>query len=350
MERVLSKADFYKLFIPDLQASYDVIGPTRQGGATSTYSYSTFGIIDRPIDLEMDYTLNMVSHKKIFFLDNEALYSFKKNGNDVQLENRREVWEREKVIIGLRPCDLTGIASLDKSFAGNNFVDHHYQDKKRKSILIGLTCKTSRPSCFCSSVGAGPDIENGYDLLLTDLGDSFFFRAGTDVGKKLISAEYFRDAAEADMEQRDESLKVLEKGLSRKFDLEKVTSVLEEKFNDEMWKETSDRCYTCGACNMVCPTCSCFTIKEKTKVDNSEGTRVLVWDSCHYERFAQIAGNHNLRAEKNSRFKHRIYDKYHYVPLRNGAVACVGCGRCAEFCPSHIDIRDALERLKEGWC
>lgn len=345
MERVLRKTDFYKLFFPDLKAKYDVIGPTRKGGATSTYSYTTFGSVDRAIDLEMDFTSNMVSHKKIFFPDNEPLYSFKKAGQNVQLEDRREVWDKEKVIIGIRPCDLTAVARLDKAFMGTNFVDQHYQDKRRKSILIGMTCNTSRPSCFCSSVGAGPDMESGYDLLLTDIGDNFFFRAGTDVGKKLISADYFRDAVDQDKELREEKLKVFEEELSRKFDVDKVTSVLADKYNDELWTEFSNKCYTCGACNMVCPTCNCFTVNEKTKVDNSEGTRVLVWDSCHFERFAQLAGNHNLRRERNSRFKHRIYDKYHYVPLRNGTVSCVGCGRCAEYCPSHIDIRDALERV-----
>ncbi len=344
MERVLKKIDFYKLFFPDLQAKYDVIGPTRKGGATSTYSYTAFGSVERAIDLEMGFSSNMVSHKKIFFPDNEPLYKFKKDGQDVQLEDRREVWDKEKVIIGIRPCDITAIASLDNALMGS-FVDQHYQDKRRKSILIGLTCDSARSGCFCSSVGSGPDIEKGYDLLLTDIGDSFFFKAGTDLGEKLISADYFTDAVDGDKELREEKMRKLKGELSGGFDVDKVTSVLADKYDDELWTEFSNKCYTCGACNMVCPTCNCFTVNDKSKVDNSEGTRVLVWDSCHFERFAQIAGNHNLRGEKNTRFKHRIYDKYHYVPLRNGTVSCVGCGRCAEFCPSHIDIRNALSKL-----
>lgn len=345
MEKVLSKADFYKLFFGGLRTKYEVIGPTNKGGATSTYSFTTFDYVDRAIDLEMDYKSNMLSPKRIYFPDNQLLYKYKKDGQDVKLKDLREVWEKEKVIFGLHPCDIAAISRLDRVLMENSFVDQHYQDKRRKSIIIGLTCNEAQRRCFCNSLGSGPDIENGYDLLLTDIGDSYFFRAGTDLGKELISADYFRDATGQDRELREAKLKKVEKGLLDKIDVVEIVSVMADKYNDELWNDFSMKCFTCGACNMICPTCHCFTVNDKTSVDGSQGTRVIVWDPCHFARFAQMAGNFNLREEKSSRFKHRIYDKFHYSAKRYGTVSCVGCGRCMEFCPSHIDIRDALRRL-----
>ncbi|WP_052303876.1 4Fe-4S dicluster domain-containing protein [Desulfofundulus kuznetsovii] len=282
MEKVLDKAHFSR-FLGDLVTKYKVIGPTKKGGATSTYTYTTFDYVKGVEDLEIDYKSSMLSPKRIYFPDSQPLYKYEKNGQNVKLQDLREVWDKERVLFGLRPCDITAILCLDKVFMEDSFVDHYYQDKRRKSIIIGLTCSETRQHCFCNSLGSGPDIESGYDLLMTDIGDSYFFRAKTDLGKELISADYFRDATDQDRELREAKLKKVKEGLSEKVDPAKIISVMADKYNDELWNEFSDNCFTCGACNMVCPTCHCFTIIDKTSPDGSEGTRVLVWDSCHFD-------------------------------------------------------------------
>ena len=345
MENVIRKSDFFTHFFNDLKSQYDIIGPTRQGGATGTYSYATFDKIDRAIDLEIDYETVMLSPRKIFFPDNEKLYRYEKDGQDVKLTDLREVWNKKKVIIGLHACDLNALAYLDKVLIGRSFVDQHYQDRRKKSILIGLTCNVAGPRCFCSTMGTGPDIESNYDLLLTDIGSHYFVKTGTDLGEKIVSADYFMDASDQDKKLRNEKIAVVEKQILPKFAIDKVTSGIANRYHDKFWEEFSSQCYTCGACNMVCPTCHCFTINEKTTVDNSKGDRIIVWDSCHFTRFAQIAGNLNLREEKTSRFKHRFYDKFYYSKERYGMMSCVGCGRCKQFCPSHIDVQNALMRL-----
>ena len=102
---------------------------------------------------------------------------------------------------------------------------------------------------------------------------------------------------------------------------------------------------TCGACNMVCPTCHCFTILDKANVGKTEGKRVRIWDSCHYEKFAKMAGGFDIRPEKVSRLKHRLYDKFYYPFITYGEGFCVGCGRCIRHCQSEIDIREALREV-----
>lgn len=346
MERVLEKKDLQK-FLDSLKKTYKVIGPTKKGGATATYAHATFGFIDKIEDLEIDYKSTMLSPKIIFFPDNQPLFGYKKKEDGVNLKDLREVWNEQRVLLGLHPCDIAALSCLDKVFGEKGFEDESYNNKRSKSIIIGVTCAEPQKSCFCNVLGTGPDAETGYDLLMTDLGDGYFFRAETAIGREIISADYFKDATDQDRVRREREIERVSKELPDDLEGSGISEVMAEKYNDELWDEFSDECLTCGACNMVCPTCHCFTIKDKTTSDRSEGTRLLVWDSCHFERFAKMAGDLTVREEKSSRFKHRLYDKFYYDKERSGTVFCVGCGRCIEFCPSHIDIRAALRKLQE---
>ena len=55
------------------------------------------------------------------------------------------------------------------------------------------------------------------------------------------------------------------------------------------------------------------------------------------ENFATVAGDHNFRSKRESRFRHRLYRKGKYVPQKiGGQIACVGCGRCITACVANI--------------
>jgi len=289
----------------------------------------------------------MLTLKKFFFPDQQPLYEYKKTGDKVLIEDLRKIWQREKVFIGIHPCDIAAISCLDKVFLQDSFKDQYYKECRRKSIIIGLTCSEPQAHCFCNIVGSGPDSDKGFDLLMTDLGDCFFFKTGSNKGKELIVSDYFSDATEADRQKRDEEISKTGAALGGKLDLKKTIESMPQKYDDQFWREFSEACCSCGACNMTCPTCHCFAITDKTSMDRSEGKRVLLWDSCHFERFALMGGNLNVREERSSRYKHRLYDKFFYDSERYGTAFCVGCGRCLEFCPSNLDIREALKRLSE---
>ncbi|RLE37333.1 hypothetical protein DRJ17_06830 [Candidatus Woesearchaeota archaeon] len=344
MEKILLKVNFQK-FLEDLKANFKVIGPTRKGGGTATYSYACFDEIEDLDDLEMDYKFSMLSPKMVFFPDNQELYGYEKVGADIKLVDLRDKWGKDIAIVGLHPCDIAALLCLDRVFREEPFEEEYYNSKRQRTAIIGMTCTEPKGSCFCNLVGSGPDIEEGYDLLLTDIGDRFYFRSGTELGDRLISANYFMEPTEGDRDRRSEEVKRVAKELGPGLHVDTAQRVMEEKYDDSLWDEFSSKCVTCGSCNMVCPTCHCFSIVDKTNFDQTRGKRILVWDSCHFERFALMAGNINVRGEKESRFKHRLYDKYYYDPMRYGRIFCVGCGRCLEFCPSHIDIRDALNKL-----
>ncbi|MBA7558989.1 Anaerobic sulfite reductase subunit A [subsurface metagenome] len=345
MEKTLGKEYFHE-FLEYLKQNYRIAGPTRKGGATA-YTYLTFDYVEKTEDLELDYQTSMVPPKRLFAPDNEALFGFKKVGSDVILEDLGEKGEKKCILLGIHPCDIVAISRLDKVFA-EVYRDPYYWNRRENTIIIGQTCDRAGDYCFCNITGSGPDIEGGYDLLMTDIGDSYFFRTGSQSGEKLIQRDYFKAPTPEDKRGREERLENIRQGLKDDFNIEGIVEVMKEKYNDKLWDEYGERCVTCGVCNMVCPTCHCFAILDRANVDQTEGKRIRVWDSCHFERFAKMASGLDLREEKGSRFKHRLYDKFYYPPVRYGDIFCVGCGRCIEFCQSRIDIRDALKKLQKG--
>ncbi|MCK5000044.1 MAG: 4Fe-4S dicluster domain-containing protein, partial [Anaerohalosphaera sp.] len=83
--------------------------------------------------------------------------------------------------------------------------------------------------------------------------------------------------------------------------------------------------------------CYCFDVQDLVNWNLKDGQRERSWDGCLLKDFANVAGDHNFRKNKESRFRHRLYRKGKYVPTKiGGQVACVGCGRCIGACVPDI--------------
>jgi sulfhydrogenase subunit beta (sulfur reductase) len=348
MEKKISKKDFKKFF-EDLKKEFKIFGPTTKGSITA-YNFNTFDYVDDVDWLKLDNRNPISSPKKLFMPDGEALFNFEKVGNQVVLKDAGMEWKEKRVLIGVRPCDIAAMAKFDKVF-DEQYDDPHYKERRKNTVIIGMTCdKKTDDYCFCTVMNAGPDTDSGYDLLMTDIGDSYFFRSGSKEGERLLAKSYFKDASAKDKQERADRIAEVKKDLEarNKIDLTNIKEILGKNYDSKVWDEYGKRCVTCGACSMVCPTCHCFTILEKTNVGQTEGKRVRIWDSCHYDKFATMAGGLNIRPEKVSRFKHRIYDKFYYPFISYGEAFCVGCGRCIRHCQCEVDIRDALKEVIKG--
>ena len=67
-----------------------------------------------------------------------------------------------------------------------------------------------------------------------------------------------------------------------------------------------------------------------------------------YQSF--IRNGANLAPEQKERFRQRFMHKLVYFPANNdGMYSCVGCGRCVDKCPSHLNIVKVIKAFgKEG--
>lgn len=334
MEKTLAKGDLPKFIELLRNLGYEVFGPKQKEGVL---------VLDRVENgVELDLPLTMLPPKKLFFPPREILYSYERVEGRVVLQDPLESLSKPLAVIGIRPCDLNGLLILDRVFKGE-FKDPFYLERRERAFLACFHCREPAEYCFCDAMGAGPSIEKGYDLLATDLGDRYFFRSGSEAGERVLKDEVFKDALEEDRAQAQAELERLKSKLRSGLNIRGLAERIKTKFWSRFWDERTSKCVLCGACNLVCPTCYCFTVVDETDFTGEKGKRVRVWDPCHFKGFALIAGGLNFRGDRISRIKLRIYHKLCYSVEQRGTYDCVGCGRCIEYCPAHIDLREIIK-------
>jgi len=185
-------------------------------------------------------------------------------------------------------------------------------------------------------------VKDGYDILLTDIGEAYVVDTASEKGEALLAANApsAADATAADIAARKAVQDKNDKHLN-KHDLKcapaDIPALLEKGYDSPVWKEKSETCFSCGTCNLVCPTCYCFDVQDDVEWSLKEGQRSRAWDGCLLANFANVAGDHNFRKKREARFRHRLYRKGAYVPKKiGGEIACVGCGRCVGACVPNI--------------
>ena len=247
-----------------------------------------------------------------------------------------------QAIVFLRSCDMHAVRRLDQIYLNNGrFTDSFYKKIRDhvKFVLIG--CPSSFQNCFCVSMGANKT-EDGY----------------------LFSINYRDDSFEADI--RDSSLDEIfaSSGAAKKDVTVDYVTENEAKVNipDEipnsiiqadLWKEYDKRCVACGRCNLVCPTCTCFTMQDAYYTDNGKvGERRRVGGSCMIDGYSTVAGGGQYRRKHGERMRFKTLHKISDFRKRYGYNMCVGCGRCDDVCPEYISFSNIINKVdaavKEG--
>ena len=122
-----------------------------------------------------------------------------------------------------------------------------------------------------------------------------------------------------------------------------------EVMKSTMWNEYNERCITCGRCNFVCPTCTCFTMQDISYKDNKNaGERRRVWASCHVDGYTDMAGGHSFRKEKGQKMRFKTLHKVYDYKKKWGYHMCVGCGRCDDICPEYISFSTIINKLEDA--
>jgi sulfite reductase subunit B len=331
--KVISKQDF-KAFLADLieDKTYDVHGVKAKGDKF------VFGELHSSDELRLDYDVTILPPKKYFMPQYETLM---KSSMSNPFDLKEEKSQKPLIIFGIHPYDLIAIKQMDAYYCSDD-ISKSYLDRRKNTIIIGSDVLNIHEKAFFGSMNTS-QVENGFDLFLTDIGEKVIIEIGSEKGDELLSkAAMVREASEVE-KQKVHAVRNAAQGKAKrgmKIEPNQWYHLLDQNYNSEVWKSQSDKCLSCGTCTLVCPTCFCYDVVDEIDLKgNSE--RIRTWDGCLLRQFTEVAGGEIFREDIKDRYRHRFFRKGKYMPDRLGFTACVGCGRCSSQCIP--DIADPVK-------
>ena len=240
--------------------------------------------------------------------------------------------------VGIQACDLAALARLETVFAH----DATFQARRDRLVVVAAACTDPASTCFCASMGTGPTPGAGADVVLRELDDGTLL-ASTPTAHGVGLIDELGSLPFADDDQiaaADARIAVGEARQSRRLDPSTLSAAAASP-ESAAWERIADRCLTCGNCTLVCPTCFCTSVVDSTSLDGQVFERRERPDSCFGLDFSYVFGG-AVRASAASRYRQWYLHKLVTWHDQFGESGCVGCGRCITWCPTGIDITEAI--------
>jgi sulfhydrogenase subunit beta (sulfur reductase) len=362
---LLARDDFQVLLDLLAREGYHVLGPTTDGrgilyeeltsvdqlpvGYTEKQDGGSYQLVKSSKQTLFGFSVGHQSLKRYLHPAEEAIWSARRESGHFAIEET-EPDDRRRAFIGVRACDLAALAIHDKVLTQGPYANAAYKQRRRNTLIVAVNCTQPGGTCFCASMGTGPEVKSGYDIALTEVVEKdhhyFILRSGSDAGEKIVNELPTRDANKTEIEAATAAVKQASGKMGRRLDTKDLKEKLYACFDDPHWEKISDRCLSCGNCTMVCPTCFCVNVEDVTDLTGEHAERRSRWDSCYTVDFSYIHGG-SIRNSTMSRYRQWLEHKLAYWMDQFGTFGCVGCGRCITWCPVGIDITEEARAICE---
>lgn len=312
-----------------LAKKYKVVAPVQKGKSF------VFSAISDPRQVVLEYPTTILPLKKFFLPPNDLVLSYNRKTQSGQAPVIDAV---PTVFFGVHNYELQGLFRLDHAFR-TGVPDQTYLARRENAVFVGVGYQPDDQH-FADSVGIPLSLREGFDAFLTRFDDVWRIEPLTPKGKALVE-----DLAGLLVPCDRTGYPVVHFKNKLKQSVAGIREVFHGAYNHPIWQKTARECYSCGTCNIVCPTCYCFDVDDQTLLGTDEGMRLRRWDSCQFLSFTTVAGGESFREKRNDRVRHRMSRKFSYITDEKGRPFCVGCGRCVRQCTAKISIVDVMNAL-----
>jgi formate hydrogenlyase subunit 6/NADH:ubiquinone oxidoreductase subunit I len=358
----VSREGIAKLIEALVDRGYEVIGPVVRDGAivydhierlaelpagwTDEQEAGQYRLKRRGDEALFGYAVGPHSWKKYLYPAEVRLWSAERQDTAFRILGQSDRPKRRYAFFGMRSCDTTSIAILDRILLQDQFRDPVYEGRRDGNFIVAVQCTQASATCFCASMGTGPRSEGGFDLALTELSNGFLVEVGSGAGAAVLAE---LESTEGTAEVRQEAQARIEAAAAqqvRRLDTDGIKESLYANFDHPRWNSVAERCLSCANCTMVCPTCFCTTIDDVTDVTGDHAERWRRWDSCFTLGHSYIHGG-SVRVSGKARYRQWLTHKLASWIDQFGSSGCVGCGRCITWCPVGIDITEEVQAIRE---
>jgi ferredoxin len=357
---VVDRADFDGLFDVLAELGYESIGPTvvdeaiRYGelrssgdlpvGIGDVQDGGSYRLAERDDAALFGYAVGPDSWKRYLFPPQVSLIEVTRADGSPLLASSGDRPPRY-AFIAVRACELAAIQVQDRIFQG---VDPIYTERRRRALIVAANCTQPSGTCFCLSMGTGPQCIEGYDLAFTELIDDdrheFLFTSESEAGDEVLELLTTRPVTDEDRRAASVAVAHAESSMGRVMEIDGIRDLLVDNPDHPRWDDVAARCLACANCTMACPTCFCSTMLDSVGFDGV-AERSRRWDSCFTLDFSAVHGvpvRHSARARYRQWMTHKLatwHDQF-------GVSGCVGCGRCITWCPVGIDITEEVAAIQ----
>ncbi|MBM4124755.1 MAG: sulfite reductase subunit A [Nitrospira sp.] len=283
------------------------------------------------------------SVKRFAFAPREPLLVIERSSKSFQATPTLPKGEKT-ALLGVRACDLAGLAVQDRVFLRDAYPDPYYRTRRADLFLVAVNCARALPTCFCASLNTGPKAQAGFDLALTELDDAFLIEAGSQAGRELMPRLPLAPAPEQFLAEAEAQAEACANSQTRRVETAQLPQALYDAHEHPRWDQVAARCLACGNCTMVCPTCFCHAVEDVPDLNGQRAEQARVWDSCFTQEHGYIHGK-NIRPAVKDRYRMWLTHKLASWIDQFGTSGCVGCGRCITWCPVGIDLTEELPAL-----
>jgi NAD(P)H-flavin reductase len=291
-----------------------------------------------------DYTVAVTSWKRFTHPSIVPLTRGRREDGRVVVEPAEEDPPR-LAFIGVRACELAALTIQDRAMRAGPLGDADHVARGDAAFVVAVECATATATCFCTSMGTGPEVTGGADIVLSELDDGFVVRSGSDAGAGIVHRLGLRAAEPPETDAAATQVAALRSAIGDPVPTPGLPARLRAALDHPRWAEVGERCLACANCTLVCPTCFCTSVSVASDLDGFEGTTERSWDSCFSLGFGRVAGDANFRPRVRDRYRQWLTHKFSTWWDQFGSTGCVGCGRCIAWCPVGIDVREELNAI-----
>jgi NAD(P)H-flavin reductase/ferredoxin len=247
--------------------------------------------------------------------------------------------------VGVRACEIAALGIQERAMRAGPLGDADHARRRDVALVVAVECAVATSTCFCTSMGTGPEVRDGADLVLAELDDGYTIRAGSDAGAAILDQLDLREASDRELADATAQVASVRAAIGDPVATEGLPDRLRAALDHPRWAEVAERCLACANCTLVCPTCFCTSVTVASDLDGIDGTTAREWDSCFSLGFGRVAGDANFRGRRSDRYRQWLTHKFSTWWDQFGSSGCVGCGRCIAWCPVGIDVREELAAI-----